>query len=106
MKCPFCSFIDTQVKDSRPSEDGLSTKRRRLCPNCGGRFTTFERIESRELRILKKDGESRPFDVNKVVRSIEVAVRKRNITREQIDEIVSRILKSSRSMVKERWSHE
>lgn len=93
MKCPFCSFVDTQVKDSRPSEDGLSTKRRRLCPNCGGRFTTFERIESRELRIIKKNGESRSFDVNKVVRSIEVAVRKRNVSSEQIDEIVSKIIK-------------
>src|SRR4051812_46043096 len=93
MKCPFCSFPDSQVKDSRPSDDGLSIKRRRLCINCGARFTTFERIENRELRVIKRSGEIRPFDSSKVLRSIEVACRKRPVTHEQIDEIVSRITK-------------
>lgn len=93
MKCPFCSFIDSQVKDSRPSEDGLSIKRRRFCPSCGGRFTTFERVEMRELKIVKRSGEVRPFDSNKLTRSIEVATRKRPIKHELIEEVVSRIRK-------------
>ena len=93
MKCPFCFFIDSQVKDSRPSEDGLSIKRRRFCPNCGGRFTTFERVEMRELKIIKRSGEVRPFDSNKLTRSIEVATRKRPIKHEQIEEVISRIRK-------------
>ena len=93
MKCPFCSFSDTQVKDSRPLEDGVSIKRRRLCPNCGGRFTTFERFELRELRVIKRNGETRLFDSTKLFRSIEVASRKRPITTEQIEEVVSRIIK-------------
>lgn len=93
MKCPFCGFLDTQVKDSRPSDDGLAIKRRRQCPSCGARFTTFERIETREIKIAKKNGDVRPFDINKLVRSIEVAIRKRPISSEQVDEISSKILK-------------
>lgn len=93
MKCPFCDFADTQVKDSRPSEDGISIKRRRQCLSCGARFTTQERLELREIKIIKKDGEIRPFDTTKMVRSIEVATRKRPVTSEQIEMIVSRILK-------------
>ena len=93
MKCPFCSFPDSQVKDSRPSEDGFTIKRRRLCSNCEARFTTFERIETRELKVLKRSGEIRPYDSSKVLRSIEVACRKRPVTEEQIEEMVSRINK-------------
>ena len=93
MKCPFCDFADTQVKDSRPSDDGIAIKRRRQCLSCGARFTTQERLELRELKIVKKDGEIRPFDTSKMVRSIEVATRKRPVTSEQIEMIVSRILK-------------
>ncbi len=93
MKCPFCGFLDTQVKDSRPSDDGFAIKRRRQCPDCSGRFTTFERIEIREIKINKKNGDVRPFDINKLVRSIEVAIRKRPITTEHVDEISSKILK-------------
>jgi len=93
MKCPFCLFLDTQVKDSRPSEDGLYIKRRRQCPSCGGRFTTFERIEHREVKIVKKNGEVRPFDINKLTRSIEVACRKRPVKVEQIEKMVGEIIK-------------
>lgn len=93
MKCQFCGFLDTQVKDSRPSDDGLAIKRRRQCPSCGGRFTTLERIENREIKIIKRNGETRPFDLNKVIRSIEVAVRKRNIEPDTIDALASRIMK-------------
>lgn len=93
MKCPFCGFLDSQVKDSRPSDDGLAIKRRRQCPSCGARFTTFERIETREIKVAKKSGDVRPFDINKLVRSIEVAIRKRPISSEQVDEISSKILK-------------
>ncbi len=93
MKCPFCGFADSQVKDSRHSDDALSIKRRRQCPSCGARFTTFERVETRELKIVKKNNEVRPFDINKLVRSIEVAIRKRPVTPEQIDDISSKIFK-------------
>jgi transcriptional repressor NrdR len=93
MKCPFCGFADSQVKDSRPSDDGLSIKRRRFCPSCGGRFTTFERIETRELKIIKRSGEVRPFDSSKLTRSIEVAIRKRPVSAEQVDEVVTKIMK-------------
>lgn len=93
MRCPFCTFFDSQVKDSRPSDDGLAIRRRRLCPSCGARFTTFERIELREVKIIKRNGEKRPFDSNKVSRSIGVATRKRPINQDQIDIIVSNIIK-------------
>jgi transcriptional repressor NrdR len=93
MKCPFCGFADSQVKDSRPSDDALSIKRRRYCLSCGARFTTFERVETRELKVIKRNDEIRPFDMNKLVRSIEVATRKRPVTSEQIDDISSKIFK-------------
>lgn len=93
MKCPFCDFIDTQVKDSRPSEDGSLIKRRRLCVKCGARFTTFERIEIRELKVIKRNGEKRPFDSSKLLRSLEVATRKRPVAHEELDKIVSSIIK-------------
>lgn len=91
MKCPFCDFHESQVKDSRPSDDGFNIKRRRYCPQCTARFTTFERLEVRELKVIKRNLTKRPFDSNKIVRSIEVAVRKRPVSAEQIEEIVSRL---------------
>ncbi|KIE05631.1 Transcriptional repressor NrdR [Candidatus Jidaibacter acanthamoeba] len=93
MKCPFCGFLDSQVKDSRPSEDGLTIKRRRFCPDCGGRFTTYERIEMRELFVIKKGGDKRLFDPSKLLKSMQVAARKRPVDAEQLEEIVSRITK-------------
>lgn len=93
MKCPFCNFSDSQVKDSRPSDDGLSIKRRRQCPSCGARFTTFERIELREIKIIKRNGQIRPFDMNKLVHSIEVAMRKRPNALQYIDDVSSKIFK-------------
>lgn len=91
MRCPFCSYEDTQVKDSRSSEDGGTIRRRRICTKCNARFTTFERILVRELTVTKKDGRRRPFDRDKLLRSIEIAVRKRPITEQQVENIVNTI---------------
>jgi len=93
MRCPFCGNEDTQVKDSRPTEDSSSIRRRRFCPKCDSRFTTFERVQLRELTVIKKDGERRPFDRDKLTRSIEIAVRKRNVTSDQVDIVVNNIVK-------------
>lgn len=93
MKCPFCDFLDTQVKDSRPSDDGMVIKRRRHCPSCGARFTTHERTEMRELKIVKKNGEKRPFDGDKILRSIFVATRKRPVSNEEAENILSAVIK-------------
>lgn len=92
MRCPFCGFEDTQVKDSRPSEDGASIRRRRACTKCDSRFTTFERVQLRELIVTKKDGSRRPFDREKLVRSIGIAVRKRPVSPEQVEMIVNGIV--------------
>ena len=78
-RCPFCGHADSQVKDSRPSEDGAAIRRRRSCPECGGRFTTFERVQLRELIIVKRSGRRTPFDRDKLVRSISIALRKRPV---------------------------
>jgi len=91
MRCPFCSFDDTQVKDSRPSEDNTAIRRRRVCPACGSRFTTFERVQLRELTVVKKDGTSVAFDRDKLTRSINLALHKRKIDAERVDRIVSSI---------------
>ncbi|HAW33975.1 MAG TPA: transcriptional regulator NrdR, partial [Alphaproteobacteria bacterium] len=91
MRCPFCGFEETQVKDSRPSEDNSAIRRRRFCPACGSRFTTFERVQLRELTVIKKDKSRMPFDREKLQRSITVAVRKRPITPEQVELIVNGI---------------
>jgi transcriptional repressor NrdR len=92
MRCPFCGTLDTQVKDSRQSEDCRSIKRRRYCINCHSRFTTFERIELREITVIKKNGTKRPFDREKMMRAINLAVRKRPITSEQIELLVDNIV--------------
>jgi len=84
MRCPFCGHDDSQVKDSRPSEDNSAIRRRRHCPECGGRFTTFERVQLRELIVVKKNGRREAFDRDKLERSINHALRKRPVERERI----------------------
>ena len=91
MRCPYCGSEDTQVKDSRPAEDGASIRRRRSCPACGARFTTFERVQLRELTVLKTDGRRVPFDREKLARSIRVALRKRPVEEDQLERIVNQI---------------
>jgi transcriptional repressor NrdR len=91
MRCPFCGHEDTQVKDSRPAEDGASIRRRRSCPACGNRFTTFERVQLRELIVIKTDGRRMPFDRDKLARSVRVALRKRPFDEERIERIVNGI---------------
>jgi len=91
MRCPFCGNEDTQVKDSRPTEDGASIRRRRYCPGCGSRFTTFERVQIRELTIVKKNGQRAPFDRDKLLRSILIATRKRPVDPDRVDRIVNSI---------------
>ena len=97
MRCPYCGSEDTQVKDSRPAEDNTSIRRRRICPDCGGRFTTFERVQLRELMVLKKTGRKVPFDRDKLARSIEIAVRKRNVDPERIERAVTGIVRQLES---------
>ena len=91
MKCPYCGFEDTQVKDSRPAEDGAAIRRRRSCPGCNARFTTFERVQLRELTVVKSDGRRVPFDREKLARSIRVALRKRPVDEDRIERIVNGI---------------
>ena len=91
MRCPFCSNEDTQVKDSRPTEDNTSIRRRRICDQCGSRFTTFERIQLRDLVVIKSNDKKETFDRDKMYRSISLALRKRNIDNEKIEKIVSAI---------------
>jgi len=91
MRCPFCGHEDTQVKDSRPTEDQSAIRRRRSCPTCGSRWTTFERVYLRELTVVKKSGGRVPFDRDKLARSIMIAVRKRPIDEQQVDRIVNSI---------------
>lgn len=94
MKCPFCGAHDTQVKDSRPSDDGSAIRRRRQCAKCDGRFTTFERVQLRELTVVKRSGEREPFDRDKLTRSIVIALRKRRVNRDAIEQLVSDIVRS------------
>ncbi len=91
MRCPFCGNDDTQVKDSRPTEDNSAIRRRRFCTACGQRFTTFERVQIRELMVVKKNGQRVPFDRDKLARSIDIAVRKRPVSPEQVERIVNAI---------------
>lgn len=91
MRCPFCGNEDTQVKDSRPADDGASIRRRRSCNACGNRFTTFERVQLRELTVIKTDGRRVPFDRDKLARSVRVALRKRPFDEERIERIVNGI---------------
>ena len=97
MRCPYCQSEDTQVKDSRPAEDGAAIRRRRVCPDCGGRFTTFERVQLRDLVVVKKSGRKVPFDRDKLLRSVEIALRKRNVEPERIDRAVTGIVRQLES---------
>ncbi len=94
MRCPLCGALDTQVRDSRPSEDHAAIRRRRSCTECGARFTTFERVQLRELTIVKRDGRRVPFDREKLTRSIGVALRKRSVSQERIEQLVSSIVRT------------
>ena len=93
MRCPYCSNSDTQVKDSRPTEDSTVIRRRRHCTDCGGRFTTFERIQLRELIIVKNSGRKVPFDRDKLMRSVQIALRKRPVEQERVERMVSGIVR-------------
>jgi transcriptional repressor NrdR len=93
MRCPFCGNPDTQVKDSRPAEDGNSIRRRRQCPACAARFTTFERVQLRELTVLKKSGRRVAFDRDKLSRSIQLSLQKRNIEPDRIEQMISGIVR-------------
>ena len=98
MRCPFCGHMESQVKDSRPSEDGAAIRRRRNCPECGGRFTTFERVQLRELAIVKRSGRKTPFDREKLMRSISIAMRKRPVDAERLERMVSSIVRQLESL--------
>ncbi|MCX5568665.1 transcriptional regulator NrdR [Kaistia nematophila] len=97
MRCPYCGSDDTQVKDSRPSEDNTSIRRRRVCADCGGRFTTFERIQLRELIVIKKSGRRVPFDRDKLMRSVQVALRKRPVDPERVERMVNGVVRQLES---------
>jgi transcriptional repressor NrdR len=98
MRCPFCGHDDSQVKDSRPSEDNSAIRRRRHCPACGGRFTTFERVQLRELIVVKKNGRREPFDRDKLERSLAHALRKRPVEAERVDRMVTGIVRRLESL--------
>ena len=98
MRCPYCGNEDSQVKDSRPTEDGTAIRRRRVCIACGGRFTTFERVQLRELTIVKRAGRRAPFDRDKLARSIALATRKRPIEPDRIEKMISTIVRQLESM--------
>ena len=93
MRCPFCSNEDTQVKDSRPTEDNTSIRRRRICDQCGSRFTTFERIQLRDLVVVKSKGQKENFDRDKMFRSLSLALRKRSVDNEKIEKIINAIVR-------------
>ena len=97
MRCPFCGHDDTQVKDSRPTEDSSAIRRRRFCANCGQRFTTIERVQLRELTVVKSDSRRVPFDRDKLARSIRIALRKRPIQEERIERIVNGLVRQLES---------
>ena len=97
MRCPSCTSLDTQVKDSRPTEDSSAIRRRRLCLACGFRFTTFERVQLRELVVIKRNGRRVPFDRDKLVRSVQIALRKRPVDQERVEKMVSAIVRELES---------
>ena len=98
MRCPFCGNTDTQVKDSRPAEDHVAIRRRRFCPACGGRFTTYERVQLRDLTVIKKTGKREDFDRDKLARSIRIALQKRPVEPERVDQMISGIVRRLESM--------
>lgn len=97
MRCPFCGHLESQVKDSRPSEDGAAIRRRRLCPQCEGRFTTMERVQLRELTIVKRSGRRSPFEREKLARSVLIALRKRPVDPERIEQMINAIVRQLES---------
>jgi transcriptional repressor NrdR len=97
MRCPYCGSLDTQVKDSRPTDDSASIRRRRVCPDCGGRFTTFERVQLRELTVVKKSGRRAPFDRDKLARSVQVALRKRPVDPDRVDRMINGLVRQLES---------
>ena len=98
MRCPSCASLDTQVKDSRPTEDSSVIRRRRVCLSCNFRFTTFERVQLRELIVIKRNGRRVPFDGDKLLRSVQIALRKRPVDPERIDQMVSKIVRELESI--------
>jgi transcriptional repressor NrdR len=98
MRCPFCGHDDTQVKDSRPTDDSSAIRRRRVCPDCGGRFTTFERVQLRELMVVKRSGRRVPFDRDKLQRSVEIALRKRPADPERVERMINGIVRQLESL--------
>jgi transcriptional repressor NrdR len=98
MRCPYCGNDDTQVKDSRPTEDSSAIRRRRICNVCGGRFTTFERVQLRELMVVKKSGRRVPFDRDKLERSVATALRKRDVERERVEQMISGVVRQLESL--------
>ncbi len=98
MRCPFCQNEDTQVKDSRPTDDKSAIRRRRFCPACGARFTTFERVQLRELTVVKKTGRRVPFERNKLERSLDIALRKRPVDPDRVERMINGIVRRLESM--------
>ena len=98
MRCPYCGNDDTQVKDSRPTEDSNAIRRRRICNACGGRFTTFERVQLRELLVIKKSGRKVPFDRDKLSRSVNTALRKRDVEPERVERMISGVVRQLESL--------
>jgi transcriptional repressor NrdR len=98
MRCPYCGNDDTQVKDSRPTEDSGAIRRRRVCNGCGGRFTTFERVQLRDLTVVKKSGRKVPFDREKLARSVYTALRKRSVETDRIERMISGIVRQLESL--------
>ena len=98
MRCPYCGNDDTQVKDSRPTEDSSAIRRRRICNGCGGRFTTFERVQLRELMVVKKSGRKVPFDRDKLARSVNTALRKRDVEPERVERMISGVVRQLESL--------
>ncbi|MDC1297852.1 transcriptional regulator NrdR, partial [Octadecabacter sp.] len=92
MRCPFCGNVDTQVKDSRPAEDHVAIRRRRFCPACGGRFTTYERVQLRDLVVIKSNGRREDFDRPKLERSVRISMQKRPVEPERVDQMISGIV--------------
>ena len=93
MRCPFCNHDDTQVKDSRPTEDSSAIRRRRQCPNCNARFTTFERVQLRELTVIKANGDRQPFEREKLLRSLKLCLRKRPVSEERIEQVANSLVR-------------
>ena len=98
MRCPSCASLDTQVKDSRPTEDSAVIRRRRVCLSCNFRFTTFERVQLRELTVIKRNGRRVPFDRDKLLRSVQIALRKRPVDAERIEQMVSKVVRELESL--------